>query len=144
MQKLEASRGDSSIGIWWWTGSEVIGTKIPADDGYQDGQYIQPTPRVGDNHFSLWENVRNQAKNKAEVQNKTFRQLERGRVIYDMHSMCFIITCSEELARNDKALRAIVSYYNLQPGAVDVIPNPHYHIYNAEGNAALESFFDNF
>ena len=142
--QLQASREDSYIGIWWWTGSEVIGTKIPTDDGYQDGQYIQPSPRVGDNHFSLWKSVRKQASNENEVKDKTFRQLERGRVIYDTSTMCFMITCSDEVAKDDKILRAIISYYNLQPGSTDIMPNPHYHVYDAAGNAALEAFFDNF
>ena len=142
--QLRANREDSYIGIWWWTGSEIIGTKIPTDSGYQDGQYIQPSPRIGDNHFSLWESIKQQATDKSEVQDKTFRQLERGRVIYDTSTMCFLITCSEDVAKNDKVLRAITSYYNLQPGSTDIMPNLHYHIYNPNSNAALESFFDNF
>lgn len=142
--QLKASRDDSYIGIWWWTGTEIIGTKTPTDDGYQDGRYIQPSPRVGDNHFSLWESVKKQATDSSEVKNKTFRQLERGRVIYDTSTMCFMITCSDEVAKNDKVLRAITSYYNLQPGSVDVLPNPHYHVYDPNNNPALESFFDNF
>lgn len=142
--QIKASREDSYIGIWWWTGTEIIGTKISADDGYQDGPYIQPTPRVGDNHFSLWESVKAQATDKNEVKDKTFRQLERGRVIYDTSTMCFVITCSDEVAKNDKILRALISFYNLQPGSTDIMPNPHYHVYNANGNPALESFFDNF
>lgn len=142
--QLQANREDSYIGIWWWTGSEIIGTKIPTDDGYQDGQYIQPSPKIGDNHFSLWESVQKQASNENEVKDKTFRQHERGRVIYDTSTMFFMITCSDKVAKNDKILRAIISCYNLQPGSTDIMPNPHYHVYDTTGNAALEAFFDNF
>lgn len=67
--KLNADRGDSYIGMWWWTGTEIIGTKLNPDDGVLDGNLIQPTPD--------------------EVKDKSYKGLERGRVLYDTMTMCF-------------------------------------------------------
>lgn len=142
--KLNADRGDSYLGIWWWTGTEIIGTRINPDDGVLDGQYIQPTPDVTKNHFTEWSRIKATAKNQDEVKNKSYKGLERGRVLYDTMTMCFVVTCSPQIYKNDVFRRAVVDFYNLQPGSTDFSANPHYYVYDENENPALARFYDSF
>ena len=142
--KLNADHGDSYLGIWWWTGTEIIGTRINPDDGVLDGHYIQPTPDVTKNHFTEWNRIKATAKNPEEVKDKSYKGLERGRVLYDTMTMCFVVTCSPQIYKNDVFRRAVVDFYNLQLGSTDFSANPHYYVYDENENLTLASFYDNF
>lgn len=142
--KLNADRGDSYIGIWWWTGTEIIGTRISPDDGVLDRNIIQPTPDITKNHFTEWNRIKATAKNQEEVKNKSYKGLERGRVLYDTMTMCFIVTCSTAMFRDDNFRRAVIDFYNLQPGSTDFSANLHYYVYDENENPALAQFYDSF
>ena len=142
--KLNADRGDSYIGIWWWTGTEIIGTRISPDDGVLDRNIIQPTPDITKNHFTEWNRIKATAKKQDEVKNKSYKGLERGRVLYDTMTMCFIVTCSTAMYKDDNFRRAVIDFYNLQPGSTDFCANPHYYVYDESENPALVQFYGSF
>lgn len=145
MIKLNTSRADSSLGIWWWTGTEIIGTKIDTEDALADNYFIQPVTEEDpqQNHYTLWDSIKQTATNQAEVDGKGYKDVERGRVIYNLRTMCFEVTCSPELCHDDKFRRAVVNFYNLQVGSTDFVAEGHYHVYNPDGNPAIEAMYDN-
>ena len=145
MIRLNTSRADSYVGIWWWTGTEIIGTKVDTEDALADNYFIQPVTEdnPNQNHFNLWESIKETATNQEEVQNKGYKDIERGRVLYNMRTMCFEVTCSPELVNDDKFRRAVVNFYNLQVGSTDFVSEGHYHVYDPNGNPAIEEMYSN-
>ena len=146
---VKASRGDGFIGIWWYTDEgEIWGVMKHPDDGVLSGPYVQYSDT--ENHLTLWSSVvkDNVNSNNKEIKldaqkiiNKGYKSLERGRVIYDTRTMCYVVVCSANLV-NDTAFReAVVDYYQLAGNQIDFVQNDHYYKAELTGNLALDSFY---
>lgn len=142
MIKLNTSRGEGFVGIWWYTGDEIWGVSKPVDNGILDGRYIQYS--ANENHLTLWDNVRKDYDVKNLYSNLSYKGLERGRVVYDTLTQVFVITCSHELVNDESFRKACIDFYNLKGNRVDFEALSHYHVYKESGNPALERFFDSF
>ena len=140
--KFIESHGDGLIGIWWYTPSKnIIGVSKPIDDGVIDNDYIQYSDK--DNHLSLWRQVikDNYTMPVADkIIAKGYKAFERGRVIYNIRTQCYEITCSKELVNDIEFRNKCIKYFNLTNDRKDFTALNHYYKYELTGNPALDNF----
>ena len=138
---LKESRGDGLVGIWWYTGTDIIGVSKPVDDAEIDGPYVQYSNT--ENHLTLWRKVINSNFSSTEADNiisKGYKSLERGRVIYDLRTRTYLVTCSNNVVNNIEFRKKIIAYFNLSDDRVDFEPLSHYRKVELTGNWALDNF----
>ena len=135
---VKGSLTSGCVGIWWLLDSKVIGNAIPLDSGYNDGNFIHYDNFK--NHSTEWHTVlQEQAPDDCDtIYPKGFKSIERGRVVYNLRTMCYEIVCSEEVAINAEAIKSIVEFYDLSDCRYDIVTDRHYHIAELTGNPALD------
>ena len=143
---VKAARGEALIGIWWYPGEGTVwGVSCPTDDGVLSGMYLQYHNTK--NHMSLWKQVVEDnvadKKEQSGILSKGFKSVERGRVIYNTATMCYEITCSNEIIEDAEFQKAIVAYYQLSGNRYEFVPLQHYHKLELTGNPALDAFIEN-
>ena len=138
---IKESRGDGLVGIWWYTGTDIIGVAKSVDDGEIDGPYVQYSNT--ENHLTLWRKVINSNFSPIEAKDiiaKGYKYLERGRVIYDLRTRTYLVTCSNNLVNNIEFKNKIIPYFNLNSDRVDFEPLSHYRKIELTGNSELDNF----
>lgn len=142
MVRLIESYGDGLVGIWWFTGDKIIGEAVPVDDGVLCDTVIQYDSSK--NHLSDWSKVvkysfesEDEAK---EIIDKGYKHFERGRVIFNILTLSYTVTCSEALKNNNDFREKVLSFFNLQNKRVDFEVLDHYYQYTKTGNPALDDF----
>lgn len=138
---LKESRGDGLVGIWWYTGTDIIGVSKSVDDGEIDGPYVQYSNT--ENHLTLWRKVISSNFSSIEANNiisKGYKSLERGTVIYDLRTRTYLVTCSNDLINNIEFRKKIIYYFNLNDDRVDFEPLSHYRKVELTSNSALDNF----
>lgn len=145
---IKASYGEGLIGIWWYdmNNNSVISFQKPLDSGYSDGNYIQYSD--SDNHMTLWRQaVYNNITDKQradEIYSQGYKSLERGRVIFNLRTQCYEITCSKDIIKNEQFRKDIVNEFNLSGNRYDFVPLNHYYISKLTGNPTLDSrYYEN-
>lgn len=143
LKRLRESRGDGLVGIWWYTDdNQVIGVRKSVNQGYQDSEYVQYDN--SSSHLSLWskviKSVYGNTKQANDIINQRYMSLERGRVIYNLLTRTYIVTCSNVIVNNIDFRQAIIKFYNLQNDRVDFTPLEHYNKVELTGNPALDNF----
>lgn len=141
MVTLVENYRNAKVGIWWWTGNEILARDCYYEDGENDGQYIQYSNT--ENHLTLWNNIRKEYNDK-NLMDKGYKYLERGRVIYNIRSRVFEIICSEEVVYDDKFRKACVNYFNLNGCRHDFIALNHYHKVQTDNPVLLRYEYDEF
>ena len=128
------------VGIWWIINGRIIGTLRDLDHGYNDGNYIQYDK--DQNHLTEWSKiVREQVKNNPdEIIDKGYKSLERGRVIYNLRTCCYEITCSKKVSKDWDSIQAIIEFYELQHCRYDIVSLDHYYVAEITGNPELDRF----
>lgn len=145
---IKASTTSGYVGIWWYISpddniegisNEVIGVSCSLEDGYNDGNYIQYGQTQ--NHMNLWRIVT--CKNLPENVSKSvydlgYRGLERGRVIFNLRTQCYEVTCSEELSHDEAFKREIKNAYMLHGCRCELVTLDHYKKLPLTGNPAVD------
>ena len=132
-----------NVGIWWFYNNIVVGEYCPVEDAVDDRGYLQFSRTK--NHITEWEStIREQLPEAIDMISKGYRSIERGRVVYDVRSQVFEIICSQAIASDENAIKAIAEEFEISNQRYDVIPNSHYYIPMLTGNPTLDNFdFDN-
>ena len=96
------------------------------------------------NHLSDWskvvkDNFENEDEAK-EIISKGYKHFERGRVIFNILTLSYTVTCSEALKNNNDFREKVLSFFNLQNKRVDFEVLDHYYQYTKTGNPALDDF----
>lgn len=138
--KIIESRGDGLVGIWWYTPSkDIIGVTKSIDDGVSDGDYIQYDDKQ--NHLTLWRKViKDNYKEPvaSKIISKGYKSFERGRVIYNLRTQCYEITCSKNLVNDLEFRKKIIDYFNLGSDRKDFVSLGHYYVAELTGNKFID------
>lgn len=114
----------------------------PTDNGVSDGTYIQFS--TTQNHMTEWRKVvhDNLAEPEAsQTINKGYKSIPRGRVIYDLRTQSYIITCGSEFKDDAEFKAAICNAFEIPAGRTDLsCIDTHYHVYEYTGNKFLDDF----
>lgn len=136
---IKSSRNEGFVGIWWYTDDrDVIGVMTSVQSGYLDGRYIQYSKDK--NHMNLWKKVVYDSfpNDSDEIYRLGYRGLERGRVIYDTMTQCYIITCSEELSKDKQFISDIKNAFDLNGSRCEIEVLNHYKKLPLTGNPAVD------
>lgn len=138
MLKLNTSRGEGFIGIWWFVDNEIWGVRTSLEKAYLSGRYYQYSDT--ENHLSLWEKVKSIFDKYGSYKSLGYKAVERGRVLFDTMTQVYVVTCSAELVGNKDFQEAVIDFYDLKGNRVEFEALTHYHVYREGGNKALEQF----
>ena len=137
---IRKSINDGFIGIWWCTDDyQIFGVSCTLSGGYNDGTYIQYSNI--ENHLNLWRKCVDTVfdKNKSdEIYSLGYKGLERGRVIYDLRTQCYIVTCSKSMLYDSKFRDAIKDYFDLNNCRVDFQALARYSKLPLTGNPDID------
>lgn len=141
---LKASTTSGNVGIWWYYNNKEVWTEMcPTDEGQADSRYIQFSSTK--NHLTEWNKVVRDHITDAAMRDQliydSYKSLPRGRVIFDLLTQSYIITCGDELKSDLEFKRNICDTFEIPMNRTDieVVPN-HYYVYKKTGNAALDEF----
>lgn len=131
---FSSSKSSPMIGVWWWAGDEIIGTKTDIKRGVLQGANIQYSDT--ENHMTLWSKL---FKN-TDYYSKGYKCIERGRVYYDTQTCCYYVICGEHIINDAKFRKAVLDFYNLNGQNVRFNSLAHYK-YTREltGNDAVDA-----
>lgn len=125
------------VGIWWIFNDAIIADLVSLDNGYNDGSFIHYSDTK--NHLTEWNRMMHEANADDQIP-KGFKSIERGRVVYNLRTMCYEIICSESVSHNLALLKKIVATVELTTCRYDIVEDSHYHIAEITGNPALDNF----
>lgn len=125
------------VGIWWVYNSEVIADLVSLDNGYNDGSFIHYD--TSKNHLTEWRRLMNGFGAGDQIP-KGYKSIERGRVVYNLRTMCYEIVCSETVSKDLDTLKKIIEAFELSSSRYDIVVDPHYHIAEITGNPAIDAF----
>ena len=134
---IRGSLTSGYIGIWWLLDNEVIADLVSLDDGYNNGSFINYDESK--NHLTEWRRLMTGFDAEYQIP-KGYKSLERGRVVYNLRTMCYEIVCSEVVSRNIELLHKIVDAFELENCRYDIVVDSHYHVAEITGNPALDAF----
>ena len=136
---VKGSLTSGLVGIWWIYNDQIIADMKTLDDGFDDGNYISYDKEK--NHLSEWRRlVKEQVSdNSDEVIAYGYKGLERGRVIYNLRTMAYEVTCSDAVYHDLEARKLIIDAFELNNCRRDFVILQHYHIAKLTGNPALDS-----
>ena len=127
------------VGIWWFYNGNVVGEYCSIEDAIDDRGYLQFSRAK--NHMTAWEStIKEQLPEAINLIPKGYRAIERGRVVYNIRSQVFEIICSQEIAKDENAIRLIAEEFEIANQRYDVIPSSHYYVPTLIGNPALDNF----
>ena len=106
---LKESYKEGLVAIWWYTkDGEFWNFSKTLNDAENDYGYLQYSTTK--NHLNLWKTAVDKyikdVKERAEIYNKGYKSVERGRVVYNIRTQCYEVICSETLV-NDITFRNI-------------------------------------
>lgn len=136
---VKASLTSGLVGIWWITeDNKVIADLRTLDSGFNDGNYIQYDESK--NHLSEWKRLVTQTfpETANDYLKLGYKGLERGRVIFNLKTRAYEITCSSALTQDLDKCRAIIDAFELKGCRYDFVPLYHYHLAPLTGNPALD------
>ena len=125
------------VGIWWIFNNEVIADLVSLDNGYNDGSFIHYSETK--NHLTEWRRLMNDFGARDQIP-KGYKSIERGRVVYNIRTMCYEIVCSEIVSKDLNTLKKIIEAFELSSSRYDIVVDPHYHIAEITGNPAIDAF----
>lgn len=139
---IRSSLTSGLIGIWWYTDDGVVfGKSAYLDDGFNDGSYIQYSDK--ENHLSLWRECVYETFDKTTadaIYRLGYKGLERGRVIYNLRTQSYEVTCSEDIVHNEDFRQAIIDTFDLNGCRYDFYALSHYCKLPLTGNPAIDKF----
>ena len=112
----------------------------PTDSGVSDGTYIQFSDTQ--NHMTEWHKVVHDnvpEREASQIIGKGYKSIPRGRVIYDLRTQSYIITCGSQFKDDVEFKSAICSAFEIPAGRTDLsFIDTHYHVYEYTGNKFLD------
>ena len=141
---ITGARGGGLVSIWWYTDSkEFWDFSLPTDDGIEQYGYVQYSPTQ--NHMTLWRRAVREHIDDTDEQNKVislgYKSFERGRIIYNVRTQCYEITCSNTLFQDPEFRSACVAYFNLSGNRYEFVKLDHYSKQSLTGNPALDAMY---
>ncbi len=136
---VKASVNSGFIGIWWITDdNQIIADMLPLDNGYNDGNYIQYDEFK--NHMTEWRRLVTTSFEDPDPYLKLgYKGLERGRVIYNLRTRAYEVTCSSAIFKDSDKRRAIVDAFDLNRCRYDFVPLSHYFLCPLTGNPEIDN-----
>lgn len=135
---VKASLTSGLVGIWWLYNNIVISDVRLLEEGYNDGNYINYDERH--NHATEWCRLVNEYfPDKAdEILSLGYKGLERGRVIYNLRTQAYEVTCSQEVFQDIEKRKLIIEAFELGNCRCDFFALRHYYLAPLTGNPALD------
>lgn len=136
---IKATTTSGLIGIWWIIDDTLVADAISVDEGYSSGGYINYSETR--NHSTEWEQllIKSFPSRWRDIASRGYKSVDRGRVVYNLLTQSYEITCGTEVATNKQKCNLIINGFNLQGCRVDIVCIPtHYHIAEITGNPALD------
>jgi len=131
---------NAEVAIWWWTGNEFWGRSCLLDNAEEDRLYLQYSTTK--NHLTLWKDIRNEHKDCIEIQDKGYKYLERGRVVYNIRAHSFEVIGSQDLLSDSNFRSACKDYFHLNNCRIEFIADNHYHRVTTDNPAILSFEYD--
>lgn len=138
---IRASLTSGLVGIWWIKDDIVIADVVDLDNGYNDGNFIHYN--ASRNHATEWSRlIREYFPNDADaIISKGYKSIDRGRVVYNLRTQCYEVTCGDSVFNDIEKRKLIVDEFDLSNCRYDFINvGTHYHIAELTGNPALDAF----
>ena len=144
VRKLKESFQDGSVAIWWYTDDGEFWAYCKSlDDADTDYNFLQYSNTK--NHLTLWRDaVNTHVLDKDEAKNiiaKGYKSIERGRIVYNLRTQSYEVTCSDKLAGDSKFRERCIDYFNLRGCRYSFVPLTHYGKQELTGNLALDSMY---
>lgn len=141
---IMASRGDGLVSIWWYTDDgEFWDFSIPMESGFEQFGYVQYSGT--ENHMTLWRRaVRDHIsdpKKQDEIISRGYKSYERGRIIYNVRTQCYEITCSDALFNDMDFRDSCIKYFNISGSRYEFAKLNHYSKQCLTGNPTLDSMY---
>ena len=136
---VKGSLTSGFVGIWWIRDNQIIADMKTLDEGYNDGDYISYD--VETNHLTEWRRLVNEtfSEEAASIISQGYKSLERGRVIYNLRTMAYEVTCSDAIYHDLDARKLILDTFELNGCRRDFVILNHYHVAKLTGNPALDA-----
>ena len=134
---IKGSLTSGYVGIWWIFNNEVIADLVSLDNGYNDGSFIHYSETK--NHLTEWRNLMKEFGAESQIP-KGYKSIERGRVVYNIRTMCYEVVCSEFVSKDIDLIRKIVETFELANCRYDIVTDHHYHIAEITGNPTIDTF----
>ena len=138
---IRATSTSALIGIWWIKDDTVIADYRTADTAYNDGSFLNYDYKK--NHETEWRRLVKEyfPEEAEEIISKGYRSLDRGRVLYNLRTQCYEVTCGPEVYNDPEARKLLVDAFELEGCRYDFINlGQHYHRAPLTGNHALDEF----
>lgn len=138
---IKASLTSGLVGIWWIKDDQVIADTRTLDSGFNDGSFIHYDERK--NHTTEWRSlIKKSFPNEAdEIIRKGYKSLDRGRVVYNLRTQCYEITCGDTVFNDIEKRKLLVDAFELINCRYEFVNlGTHYHIAELTGNPALDEF----
>ena len=138
------SRSGGLVSIWWYTDSgEFWDFSKLTDDGAEQYGFIQYSNT--ENHMTLWRKaVRDHVDDPEEQQriiDKGYKSFERGRIVFNVRTQCYEITCSGTLFDDRDFRTACVDYFGLSGNRYEFVKLDHYSKQELTGNPAIDDMY---
>ena len=117
---IKASLTSGLVGIWRVKDNEVFVYAVPLDEGYNDGSFIYHAD---------------------SIISKRYKSLDRGRVVYNLRTQCYEVTCGDAIFNDIDKRQLIIDTFQLAGCRYDFINlGTHYHIAELTGNLDVDRF----
>ena len=136
---IKASLTSGLVGIQWLYNTVIADTKS-LDSGYNDGNFINYDQFK--NHATEWRLLVNQyfPEEANDIIRKGYKSIDRGRVIYNLRTQCYEVTCGQDVFDDLNKRKLIIKTFDLNNCRYDFINlGTHYHIAELTGNPALDA-----
>lgn len=141
---ISASKETGYVSIWWYTDSSEFWdfSKIMGDAVESYG-YLQYSNT--ENHMTLWRKAVkdhiSDPKEQTDIINKGYKSFERGRIVFNIRTQCFEITCSEALFTDRKFRSDCIDYFGLNGCRYEFVKLNHYSKQELTGNPTIDEFY---
>lgn len=138
---IKGSTQSGSVGIWWLIEGKVISGLVSLDSGFNNGSYIQYSETK--NHLTEWSRLvkDNFPDSYQSIIKQGYKAFDRGRVIYNLRTMTYEVTCGQEVFDDIDKRRMIVDAFDLNGCRYDFVNLPtHYHRAVITGNPSIDQF----
>ena len=119
----------------------MIADAAVLDDGYNDGNFIHYDDYK--NHSTEWRRLIHDyfPEESSDIIRKGYKSLDRGRVVYNLRTQCYEVTCGDSVFNDIEKRKLIVDEFDLANCRYDFINlGTHYHTAELTGDPALDAF----
>lgn len=138
---VRASLTSGLVGIWWIYNNTVAADAVPLDDGFNDGNFVNYDEFK--NHSTEWKRIITTCfpEEADSIIENGYKSLDRGRVVYNLRTQCYEVTCGDEVYNDIDKRKLLVDAFDLSDCRYDFVNlGTHYHIASLTGNPTLDAF----